>query len=208
MEAVLYTKDGETKQAKLKKTVFGLVPRAELINEAVTAYLANQRRGTASTKQRSEVRGGGRKPWRQKGTGRARAGSIRSPLWRGGGIVFGPHPKNWHYTIPNKKRRLAIRHALSDLAQNKKLIIIEELNLSSPKTKEASAFLKKMEINPGTAKILIADQPMKQENRRAFRNIEKLEIVPVENMNIYLVLWADVLLLTKKALAEIEELWG
>src|SRR3989339_1251184 len=105
MEAVLYTKDGETKQAKLKKTVFGFTPSPELINEAVTAYLSNQRRGTASTKQRSEVRGGGRNPWRQKGTGRARAGSIRSPLWRGGGIIFGPHPRDYYYSIPNKAKR-------------------------------------------------------------------------------------------------------
>lgn len=207
-EVDVILKDGNKKKLELKNSIFSLKVNPVVLSEAVRAYLLNQRSGNASTKTRAEVRGGGRKPWRQKGTGRARAGSIRSPLWRGGGVVFGPKPRNYRCELPKKKKRLALKYALSDFYKNKKFIVVEELNIDEYKTKKAVEFLKKIGVDAGEEKILIIDEPLKKEIRLSFRNIPKLEILPVNNLNVYILLWADVLVLTENALKRIEEIWG
>src|SRR5438045_1031069 len=128
----------------LDERVFGIEPNLAVLHQVVVAQLANRRQGTADTRTRGEVRGGGRKPWRQKGTGRARQGSIRAPHWKGGGIVFGPHPRSYHRDLPRKMRRLALRSALSAKLQEGELLVIDQLALPAAKTKEMSALLARL----------------------------------------------------------------
>jgi len=207
-EAILFLKDGKKDKIDIKDSVFSLEINPVVISEVVRAYLLNQRKGTASTKTRAEVRGGGKKPWRQKGTGRARTGSLRNPIFRGGGIIFGPKPRNFSLKIPKKKKQLALKYAFSDFYKNKKMIVVESLELEKIKTKQAIAFLKKLNIEPGKDKVIVLDKDVKKENRLSFRNIPKLEILSLNNVNTYILLWADILILTKDALKRIEELWG
>jgi len=207
-EAILFLKDGKKDKIDIKDSVFSLEINPVVISEVVRAYLLNQRKGTASTKTRAEVRGGGKKPWRQKGTGRARTGSLRNPIFRGGGIIFGPKPRNFSLKIPKKKKQLALKYAFSDFYKNKKMIVVESLELEKIKTKQAIAFLKKLNIEAGKDKVIVLDKDVKKENRLSFRNIPKLEILSLNNVNTYILLWADILILTKDALKRIEELWG
>jgi len=207
-EAILFLKDGKKDKIDIKDSVFSLEINPVVISEVVRAYLLNQRKGTASTKRRAEVRGGGKKPWRQKGTGRARTGSLRNPIFRGGGIIFGPKPRNFSLKIPKKKKQLALKYAFSDFYKNKKMIVVESLELEKSKTKEAVDFLKKLNIEAGKDKVIVLDKDVKKEIRLSFRNIPKLEILSLNNVNTYILLWADILILTKDALKRIEELWG
>jgi len=167
--------------------------------------LASLRRGTHSVKTRAEVRGGGRKPWRQKGTGRARAGTIRSPLWRKGGIIFGPQPRDYSYSIPKKKRRLAIKSVLSAKVSEGDLIVLDRLAFAAPKTKEMIKVLNNLKVE-GKAAVVTADgSGYVQESAR---NIPGIKPLLADGINVYDLLNHDKLILTREAVARIEEVWG
>lgn len=180
---------------------------AAVVHRALVRQLANQRQGTACTKTRSEVRGGGRKPWRQKGTGRARAGSNRSPLWRGGGVTFGPKPRDYSIKMNRKERRLALRTALVNRAAD--LFVVEDFskNLAQPKTKELVAALTRWGIEPG-AKVLIITGERDENVYLSARNVENLRLISASNLNIYDLLHADQIIATEAAIAKIHEVYG
>lgn len=171
-------------EMSLPEEVFSYPVKDHLIYEAVVNYLANQRQGTASTKNRGEVSGGGRKPWRQKGTGRARVGSIRSPLWRHGGTVFGPKPRDYGYAIPRKARKNALKSALAAKLAENLLLVIDEIKITEPKTKEAAGWLKSLNIDSA----LIVDDRDNKNLFRSVRNIPEVKAVDDEQLNIYDVL--------------------
>jgi large subunit ribosomal protein L4 len=166
---------------------------------AVKRQLHNSRQGTSSTLTKSEVRGGGKKPWKQKGTGRARAGSSRSPLWRGGGVIFGPKPREFDIKMNRKERRLALRTALQSRTED--LLVVEEFesNLTIPKTKEFVQALKRWGVNPEQKILLILDQ--KQENTyRSARNVSRVRVITANNLNVFDLLHADRIVITTTAL--------
>jgi len=204
-QVALYNADGEqVGEVELNKDIFGPVNRF-VLHEAVVKHLAGRRRGTHATKTRAEVRGGGRKPWRQKGTGRARHGSTRSPIWRGGGIVFGPHPRDYSYSIPKKVRRLAIKSALSAKAAEGKILVLDELKLAAPRTKEMATVL----ANLGAAAPVLLVTAAKDENTfKSARNLSGVKTVAVEGLNTYDILACDTLLFTRDALARVEEVFS
>ncbi len=157
----------------------------------IKAYLANQRSGTASTKTRGEVSGGGRKPWRQKGTGRARAGSIRSPLWRGGGVVFGPKPRDFSQKITRSLRLSAYRAALKRALEEAKVLLVKDLDASSPKTKEFAQALKKIGVEPGVDNCLVVVNQISNNLYLASRNIPDVWVLLAKDVNPYDLMWAD-----------------
>jgi large subunit ribosomal protein L4 len=167
--------------------------------------LNNSRRGTASTKTRAEVRGGGRKPWRQKGTGRARHGSIRSPIWRGGGVVFGPKPRNYRYLLPKKVRRAATRSALTSKLKQDQLIILDELRLEVPKTKEIVRVLTNLGIR---GKALLVSGGPDVNLYKSSRNIPGIKSVPAGQINVLDILQHERLVMTKDAVEKIEEVFA
>lgn len=180
---------------------------AHIVHRALVRQQAAARQGTASTKTRSEVRGGGRKPWRQKGTGRARAGSNRSPLWRGGGVIFGPKPRDYSVKMNRKERRLALRTAFQSRVED--IVVVEEFvsQLPRPKTKDLTAALERWGVS-SSAKVLLV-LPEKQENvYLSGRNVEKMRICLADSLNVYDVLAADKIVTTAKALAKIQEVYG
>jgi large subunit ribosomal protein L4 len=181
--------------------IFGREGDESLVHEAVRMQLARRRRGTASTKTRAFVSGGGRKPWRQKGTGRARAGSTRSPLWRHGGTIFGPHPRDYSYKMTKKAWRQALCLALSDRAREGKVAVVESLELTEPKTKAADAFLKGLGLTH--ALILLGEEDGKF--LRAARNLAAHKVLPAAGLNVYDVLNYDEILMTAKVAREIEQ---
>lgn len=189
-------------EIELRDDIFGVAANPAVLHEAVVMYLANRRRGTHDTKTRAEVSGGGRKPWRQKGTGRARHGSIRSPIWRGGGIVFGPHPRDYGYRLPKKVRRLALKFALSEKVRAGELVVVDTFALPAPKTKEALKFLARFEASDGA--LLVGAAPSR-EMKLAVANIAGVKFVPVTNLNVYDILRYPKLIVTREALARIEE---
>lgn len=194
-------------QATLDLKVASEENASHIVHRAVVRQMANARQGTASTKTRAEVRGGGRKPWRQKGTGRARAGSIRSPLWRGGGVIFGPKPRDYSIKMNKKERRLALRTAFQSRIED--LIVVEEFadQFSRPKTKDLVGALTRWGIE-ADAKVLLV-LPEKQENvYLSGRNIEKMRICLADSINVYDVLLADKIVTTPTALAKIQEVYG
>jgi large subunit ribosomal protein L4 len=180
---------------------------AAVVHRALVRQLANQRQGTACTKTRSEVRGGGRKPWRQKGTGRARAGSNRSPLWRGGGVTFGPKPRDYTIKMNRKERRLALRTALVSRATD--MMVVEDFaaNLAQPKTKELVAALTRWGIEPGS-KVLIITGERDENVYLSARNVENLRLISASNLNVYDLLHADQIIATEAAIAKIHEVYG
>jgi large subunit ribosomal protein L4 len=179
----------------------------DLLHRAVQYILVNRRRGTASTKTRGEVRGGGRKPWRQKHTGRARHGSRRSPIWRGGGVVFGPKPREYHYDLPKKMRRKSLRMALTAKVKEERLALIEGLPFTLPKTKEALRLLGSLGYDHGEEKVLVLVS--KEEDtlpvRKSFSNIPWAKCLTAAGANVYELLKYDDLLLTQGALEELKE---
>lgn len=189
-------------ELELNEYVFGIEPNTHVLHSAVVSQLASQRRGTHSTLLRGEVRGGGRKPWRQKGTGRARAGSIRSPLWRGGAIIFGPKPRAYGFSLPKKVRRLALRSALSSKVQEQSLIVLDDLNLSEAKTREMVKVLKALNVSK---KALIVTDEFNDSVDRSARNIEGIKSTAVEGLNVVDLLKHDVLVVTKAAVTKMEE---
>ncbi len=204
MYAELLAIDGTVKdKIELSELVFGQKDNNGLIWEAVCNYLANQRQGTAKTKTRGEVRGGGKKPWAQKHTGRARAGSIRSPIWVGGGVVFGPQPRDYSYKIPKKKKRKALCVALSMKLRQQGIKFVEDFDLESHKTKEMLKVLKNLGLNSG--KTILVNEAFSKNMILASRNIQNLELVLAQDLNIYDCVASDNLAFTQKGLAAIEK---
>ncbi len=197
----------EVGQATLDLRVAKEENASHIVHRALVRQLTNARQGTASTKTRSEVRGGGRKPWRQKGTGRARAGSIRSPLWRGGGVIFGPKPRDYELKMNRKERRLALRTALASRAED--LIVVQNFseNMAQPKTKELLAAIARWGVDPETKILLILTERTENIFLSA-RNVAKLTLIAADQLNIFDLLHADKIVLTEDAVARIQEVYG
>ncbi len=187
---------------ELNDNVFGVEVNGALLHQAVVMQLASQRLGTHATKTRAFVRGGGRKPWKQKGTGRARSGSRRSPLWVGGGTVFGPHPRSYAFSMPRKQRRLAIKCALSDKVQEGSLLVLDALDFEAPKTKQVVKLLQTFEADK---KALIITAEEAENVERSSRNIPGVKAINTMGLNVYDILNHDKLFVTKDAVARIEE---
>jgi len=180
---------------------------SHIVHRALTRQMNNARQGNASTKTRSEVRGGGRKPWRQKGTGRARAGSIRSPLWRGGGVIFGPKPRDFEVKMNKKERRLALRTAFQSRTED--IIVVEEFaeQFPRPKSKELLSAIARWGIEPDTKVLLILPEPQVNVYLSG-RNIELVNVILASSLNVYDVLAADKIIVTSTAIAKIQEIYG
>lgn len=197
-KVVLYKQDGtEAGDVELNDSVFGIEPNEHVIHEAVVMQRAAKRQGTHAVKNRSEVRGGGAKPWRQKGTGRARHGSIRAPQWVGGGVVFGPTlEKNYKYKLPKKVRKLALKSALSSKVKNEDIIVLDNLQLEAPKTKDMVAILDALKVND---KALIVTNEKDENVIRSANNLQKVKVITVGEVNVLDLVAHDKLILTKAA---------
>ncbi len=195
-------KGKEIGEISLKDNIFNTKINKYLVHQVVKRYLAGKRRGTASTKNRSEVRGGGAKPWRQKGTGRARAGTIRSPIWVGGGIVFGPTPRDYSFSLPKKMKTAALKSVLSNKAKNNEIIILEKLSLEKNKTKKMVEILENLKAFKKPL-VIIGKEDKKIE--QAIRNIKDAMVLPVSKINSYDLLNQGKIIFTKEALKQIEE---
>jgi len=194
--AALFSSAGDPiGEVTLDPAVFGIEPNVAVMHQVVTAQLAAARSGTADTKTRGEVRGGGRKPWRQKGLGRARQGSIRSPQFRGGGVVFGPHPRSYRQRTPKKMRRLALRSALSARAAEGQVKVVESFDWAEPKTKQAIALLKAMEVS---GKALVVLGKGDEVAARSLGNLPQVVLTETGRLATYDVLWADTLVFTRE----------
>ncbi len=190
---------------ELKDDIFGIEVNNHVMYEAVKNYLANQRQGTQSAKTRAEVRGGGRKPWRQKGTGRARQGSIRSPQWKGGGVIFAPKPRNYSYSIPKKVKRLALKSALTSKVVDNEIIVLDSLTLEQAKTKEMVKVLSNLKANKKSLIVI----PERDENViRAASNIPGVKTAYVNTINVYDILNCDSFIITKDAVNKVEEVYA
>jgi len=189
-------------EMELKEEIFGVEPNIPVMHAAVVAQLANARQGTHSTLGRSQVRGGGRKPWRQKGTGRARAGTIRSPLWRGGGIIFGPKPRDYSKKLPKKVKRLALCSALSSKVKENNMIIVEQISFDKPKTKDMVKLLNTLNINK---KALVVTDNADANVQLSARNIEGVLTARADSLNIVDLLKYDVVVFSKAAVTKTEE---
>lgn len=207
MEVKLYNQEGaEIGKVELKPEVFEIEPSEALVHQYVVTYLARQRQGNAKTKQRSEVRGGGRKPWRQKGTGRARAGTIRSPLWRGGGTVFGPRPRLYGNAMPKKMKKVAIRSVFADKAQADRIRVVDQLKLEEIKTRSMVNILSHFDLSG--KKCLILDEGENQNCVLSCRNLEMVMYSRAALANGYDLLNADYVLMTKAGLDKVHEVFG
>lgn len=190
---------------ELKDDIFGIEVNTHVMYEAVKNYLANQRQGTQSAKTRAEVRGGGRKPWRQKGTGRARQGSIRSPQWKGGGVVFAPKPRDYSYSLPKKVKRLALKSALTSKVVDNEIIVLDSLTLDQAKTKEMVKVLSNLKANK---KSLIVIPERDEKVIRAASNIPGVKTAYVNTINVYDILNCDSFIITKDAVNKVEEVYA
>ena len=186
----------------LNEDVFGVEVNGPLLHQAVVMQLASQRLGTHSTKTRAMVRGGGKKPWKQKGTGHARSGSRRSPVWVGGGITFGPHPRSYAFSMPKKQRRLAIKCALSDKVQSGDFLVLDAIDFDAPKTKNVVKMLKDFGVD---SKALIITAEAKENVEKSARNIQGVKAINTTGLNVIDILHHDKLFITKDAIARIEE---
>src|SRR3954467_1761930 len=199
----LFSQNGsKVSEIELNETIFGIEPNQHVLFEAVVMQRASLRQGTHKTKIRSEVAGGGRKPWKQKGTGRARQGSIRSPQWRGGGTVFGPTPRSYSYKLPKKVRRLAIKSALSSKVLDENILVLESLVFDGPKTKDFKGVLQALSVE---SKALIVTADLDENVALSGRNIPGVTIVTADGINVLDVLNHDKLILTKAAVEKVEE---
>ena len=189
----------------LSDAIFAITPNASAMHLCVVAYLANQRQGTQSTLTRAEVRGGGKKPWRQKGSGRARQGSIRSPQWTHGGIVFAPKPRDYSYTLNKKAKRLALKSVLSAKAAEQAVVVIDEIKMDAPKTKEFAAFLNAVGC---TSKTLVVTAAADQNVVRSGRNIPGCEVTFANLINVYDIINAQKLVVDQAALQKIQEVFA
>jgi large subunit ribosomal protein L4 len=191
-------------KARLDERIFGADVNKALIHEAVVMQRASMRQGTVATKTRGLVRGGGKKPWRQKGTGRARHGSTRSPIWKGGGTVFGPQPRSFGYAFPKKKYRAALRGALADKFQNKEMIVLDQLELAEPKTKPFVRTLKSLGLSKKT--LIVVDE-ISKDLVLSSRNVPTVSLVSTKALNVYDLISHVHLIVTQQALTDIYETW-
>jgi large subunit ribosomal protein L4 len=191
--------------SKISATIFNEEIRESAVHEALRWLLASRRQGNHSAKTRTEVSGGGKKPWKQKGTGRARAGSSRSPLWRKGGVIFPPKPRDYSYNLPKKVRQLALRVALSQMNQEEKVCLVDSFQLAEPKTKEGFKFLKANGIIGKTLIIMAAEN---KDFVRGVKNIAGVIVTLSKNINIFDILKSDWILIEKKAVEQLEERIG
>ncbi|MDD5236660.1 MAG: 50S ribosomal protein L4 [Candidatus Omnitrophica bacterium] len=197
----IYNMQGdEIDKLSLDQKVFDGEVNPSAVYQAVLMYRANQRRGLAATKTRGEVSGGGKKPWKQKGTGRARVGSTRSPLWRHGGVIFGPHPRDFSYSIPEKIKRLALRSSLNAKLLENNFLIIDEVKLSNHKTKEVAKILGKLKVKKDALLLL---EKIDNDVKLAARNIPHLKMDLAKNTNVYDVLNSEKLIITKRAVTDL-----
>lgn len=204
MEIAVLTKEGTNAgKVDLPDEVFNVSANKHLLHEAVCCYLANQRQGTASTKTRSEVKASGRKPWRQKGTGRARAGTVASPIWVGGGIAHGPKPRDYYYSLPKKARRLAIKGALSIRAREGNIKVVDSLTLAQPKTKDAIKMLSALGVDKSKCLILVSER--RDDLLRATNNIPNVRVKIAKDLNVYDVLDSEKILIERQAIGAIAE---
>ena len=190
----------EAGSVELAPDVFGIEPNVAVMHQVVTAQLAARRSGTHKTKTRAEVAGGASKPWRQKGTGRARHGSIRSPLWRGGGIAHGPQPRSYAQATPKKMKRLALRSALSDRAADDKIIVVDDWGFEAPSTASA---VRKLEALGAAGRVLVVLERTDTDAVKSFRNLQRVHTLPADQLNTYDVLVSDVVVFTSASLAEV-----
>ena len=206
MELEVKNKEGKTVEAfHLDDVLFQREINSHLIYLSVKGYLDNQRQGNAKTKTRGEVSGGGKKPWRQKGTGRARQGSNRSPIWRHGGVVFGPRPRSYNHHLPKNEKRLALISAIADKLKNDAVVIIDQLNINNPKTKEAVEFLNRLNV-AGNVLIVVAEKnPV---TLRAFNNLPLVKLVSSNELNTFSIVKSDRLIFERDVLAKIQEVYG
>ena len=199
----LFKQDGsQIGEIELNAAVFGVEPNEDVIFDAVIMQRASLRQGTHAVKNRSAVRGGGRKPWRQKGTGRARQGSIRSPQWVGGGTVFGPTPRSYSYKLPKKVRRLALQSVLSQKVLEGKLVVVDELSFAAPSTKEFKSVLNNLKVD---AKTLLVLEGTNANAYFSARNLANVKVIDEGNVNVLDVVNYDTLVITKAALSTVEE---
>lgn len=205
-QVTLYDQQGkEIGTLDLSDSVFGAEVNEALLHQVVVGQMAARRAGTASTKTRAEVRGGGRKPYRQKGTGWARAGSIRSPIWRKGGVAFGPKPRDYGFTVPRKARRMALKSALSAKVRDGEIRVVDAISMDAPKTKQFGDMLRRLNVGKG-ALVVTADR-----DRNVYlstRNIPRVRNVEVPGLNVYDVLTHNCLVMTRDAVARVEEVLG
>ena len=199
LNAELYTADGkQTGEVELNPEIFGIEPNTAVMHQVVNAQLAAARAGTHSTKTRAEVRGGGRKPWRQKGLGRARHGSIRSPQWAGGGVAHGPKPRDYSQRTPKKMKRLALRSALSVRAADGRIKVVEDFGVwDDPKTKNATSLLAAMGVS---GKVLLLAEDHERTAIKSFRNIDGVIASNLGQANTYDVLWAETIIMSRGTL--------
>lgn len=189
-------------EIELNDSVFGIEPNKHVMSEVIISLRASQRQGTAKVKNRPEVRGGGRKPWRQKGTGRARQGSIRAPQWRGGGTVFGPVPRSYAYKLPKKVRRLALKSALSTKVQENNIVILDQLTFEAPKTKDFVTVLKNLSVD---SKALIVTSDTNENAVLSARNIPGVKVVSSNAVNVLDIIGHEKLIMTEDAARKVEE---
>ena len=201
----VFNKEGKKiEDIELNESIFATEVNEYALHQVVVALLANKRQGTQSTKTRSEVRGGGAKPWRQKGTGRARQGSIRSPQWIKGGIVFAPKPRDYRTAVPKSMRKVAMKSALTSKVQDDQMIVLDELNFEAPKTKSVVAMLDALKAK----KVLIVTAESNEAVYKSARNIEGVNVIPANNINVYDLLKYEKLIITKDAVSKIEEVYA
>ena len=209
MEAItlpIYNTEGkEVDTVKLDSSVFDGIINTAAIYQTIITYRANQRRGLAATKTMGEVSGGGRKPWRQKGTGRARVGSIRSPLWRHGGVIFGPHPRSFSQRLPRKIKSLALRSVLMAKIKENNFIVLDNLKIETHKTKEAIKIFSNLKIRPLKSKVLLLLDNIDNNSKLALRNISFLDTNLAKDTHAYEVFAHKKLIITKKALSELTD---
>jgi len=203
--AVYNISGAQVGEIELADSVFGIEPNKSVLHEAVVMQLASLRQGTHKVKGRSEVRGGGRKPWKQKGTGRARQGSIRAPQWVGGGTVFGPTPRSYAYKLPKKVRRLAIKSALSSKVLENQIIVLDELTMNAPKTKEFQAILNNLKVD---RKALVVVPEYNDNVALSARNIPSVKLLAADGVNVYDVLNHQKLIITKDAVSKVQEVFA
>jgi large subunit ribosomal protein L4 len=206
-DVTLFKQDAtEAGKASLKDSVFKQEVNKTLLHESVVSFMANQRQGTRATKTRGLVSGGGKKPWKQKGTGRARQGSIRAPQWKGGGTVHGPQPRDFSIHLNKKVRQGALRSALSLKNEEGVLTILDSFTMKAPKTKQVAEFLKSFKA--GESKVLLLTAKLTEAVKLSTRNMPKLITANVSNVHPYHLLWADKVFVTKDAVAKLEEVLG
>lgn len=205
-KVALYDMSGaQIGELELNDSVFGIKPNKAVMYDFVKMQLANKRVGTSSTKTRAEVSGGGRKPWRQKGTGRARVGSSRNPVWTGGGIAFGPKPRDYSYRLPRKARRLAMKSALSTKVLENNIIVVDQLSFDEPRTKQMVATLQALNSGKKTLVVTADGDP---NVTKSARNISGVKPLRVDFINVYDLLKYDTLLITRDAVAKVEEVYA